>query len=330
MIDVNELRGVLPVLQTPFQEDESVDLSALRAELDWMAAQGVDGFTFGMVSEILRLSSRERVDVATVTCTAAVEHGLPAVISVGAESTRQAVQLAMASEEAGAAALMAIPPIAVTLPEIAVKEYYTAILEATSIPLVIQDASGYVGRPLSIELLVGLFTDYPERVLFKPEAVPLGPRLTALRIATSGQARVFDGTGGIALIDSYRRGIVGTMPGADLCWALVTMWGALTGGDFVSAYEIAGPLIGLIALQPTLDSFVLIEKYLLHKQGVLPNAIARKPLSFCVDSETRDEADRLFEQLRRATDVVRRRNGLKRPGGSPAKKSRDHQGDGNA
>ena len=41
------------------------------------------------------------------------------------------------------------------------------------------------------------------------EAAILATRLSLLRDATNGQAAVFEGSGGIALVDSFRRGIVG-------------------------------------------------------------------------------------------------------------------------
>ena len=95
-----------------------------------------------------------------------------------------------------------------------------------------QDASGYVGRPLAIATQARLLEEFgDDRVLFKPEAAPLGPNLTALRDATGGRARVFEGSGGVALVDSYRRGIVGTMPGAELIEAIVALWNALVAGD---------------------------------------------------------------------------------------------------
>jgi len=59
--------------------------------------------------------------------------------------------------------------------------------------------------------------------------VPIGPRLSQLLAATGGKARVFEGTGGIALIDSFQRGIVGTMPGADLIDGIVALWRAPEG-----------------------------------------------------------------------------------------------------
>lgn len=292
------LRGVYPVFNTLFDAEERVDLAAIETELNWLVTQRVDGLVMGMVSEVLRLSVHERIDLTHVLCDVAARSDVDAIVSVGAESTHLAVRLAQEAEASGASAMMAIPPIAVALPEDAIKTYYQAILDATTIPLVVQDASGYVGRPLSIEMQVDLLESYGDRVLFKPEAVPIGPRLTALRDATHGKARVFEGTGGIALIDSYRRGIVGTMPGTDLIWALVSLWQMLERGDFDSAYEIGGPLVSLVNIQSSLDSFVVVQKYLLHMQGVIDTTVSRTPLSFELDDETRAEVDRLFQVLR--------------------------------
>lgn len=293
------LHGVYPVFNMLYDEDERLDLKALEGELDWLVSWQVDGVVLGMVSEVLRLSTHERLDVTRVACEAARRAGIDSIISVGAESTRTAVELAKESQALGASALMAIPPVAVALPEAEVKAYYVAILDATTIPLVVQDASGYVGRPLSIELQVELLDLYGERVLFKPEAVPIGPRLSALRDASGGRARIFEGTGGIALIDSYRRGIVGTMPGTDVIWALVALWRMLERGDYDNAYEIAGPLVNLLSVQSSLDSFVVVQKHLLQRQGVIEGTVSRGPLSFELDDETRAEVDRLFEQVRR-------------------------------
>jgi 4-hydroxy-tetrahydrodipicolinate synthase len=301
---------VYPVFNTLFDEDEALDLGGLERELNWLAEQGVDGIVMGMVSEILRLSPSERIDVARVACSVARAHDLDSVISVGAESTFLAVQLARSAEEVGASALMAIPPITVDLAEPEISAYFSEILDATSIPLVVQDASGYVGRTFSIDLQAALLECYGDRVLFKPEAAPIGPRLTALRDASSGRARVFEGTGGIALIDSYRRGIVGTMPGTDLSWALVALWRMLESGDFAGAYEIAGPLVSLINIQSSLDSFVVVQKHLLLRQGVIDRTISRRPLSMTLDPETLAEVDRLFDQLsERHARLARRAKG---------------------
>jgi 4-hydroxy-tetrahydrodipicolinate synthase len=82
--------------------------------------------------------------------------------------------------------------------------------------------------------------------MFKPEAIPIGPRLSELRDRTNGQAKIFEGTGGIALVDSHRQGIVGTMPGADLIRGIAALWRALQANDAKQIYELSLPISSLI------------------------------------------------------------------------------------
>lgn len=297
-------KGVLAVFQTPFLEDESIDFDTLDAELRWLAEAGADGVVMAMVSEVLRLSGVEREALAAHVCRVYAPLGA-VIISVGAESSHTAVGFARQAEAVGATALMAIPPVATRLGEAGLMEYYGRILQAVQLPVVVQDASGYLGQPLGIELQARLLDEYgAARVLFKPEAAPIGQRLSALREATGGRAKVYEGTGGIALVDSFQRGIVGTMPGADLIRALVPLWQALQRGDWPLARRIHGPLSALITMQNSLDSFLAIEKHLLVRQGVFKNERVRGPRGFVMDSETRAEVDRLFELLIEAASTT--------------------------
>ena len=295
------LAGVIPVFQTPYRADESIDVATLEREIDWLFDCGADGIAMAMVSEVLRLSTDERRALAEWACRLARGRG-SVVISVGAESSKLAEEFARHAEQSGANALMAIPPVTTALDEDELLRYFERILRAVSLPLIVQDASGYVGRPMPLSLYKRLLEEYGERVYFKPEATPIGPRLSALRDATAGQARVFEGTGGMALVDSFRRGIVGTIPGADLVRGIVALWQALQAGDEERAYRLSLPISALVSLQTSLDAFLAIEKYLLLKQGILTDARVRGPVGFALDEETRLEVDRLFNLVMRAVD----------------------------
>jgi len=148
---LSKIRGVLPVFQTPFHADETVDFASLEREIEWLYEQGADGIVMAMVSEVLRLSSEEREQVAEAACRLGGRQGV-VVISVGAESGYLAERLARQAEAVGASAVMAIPPTSVAASEDELKRYYERLLAAVEIPVIIQDASGYVGRPMSIEL----------------------------------------------------------------------------------------------------------------------------------------------------------------------------------
>lgn len=296
------LHGVLPVLQTPFTAEGQIDRGTLEREIDWAFEVGADGVVVAMVSEILRLGSDGRRELAAIVCQAARGRGF-SVISVGAESTVEAVNFARHAEGLGASAVMAIPPVATSLGNTATRDYFAAITGSISIPLVVQDASSYVGAAIDLGVYLGLLEEFgPNRIFFKPEARPLGPNLSRLRDATNGQARIFEGSGGINLVDCYRRGIVGTMPGADLLDGIVALWRALKASDEDRTYQLSLPICALVALQLQggLDGFLAIEKYLLMKRGLFSNTIQKQPVGWQMDPETQAEVDRLFERLMNA------------------------------
>jgi 4-hydroxy-tetrahydrodipicolinate synthase len=292
----HSLAGVLPVLQLPFQTEESIDWATLSREIDWAYANGAHGIVAAMVTEILRLTDAERDELALRLVEFNAGRG-PVVMSVGDESTVQAVRHVRAATAAGVDALMAIPPAASRALLAEKIRYYEAIIAATDLPVIVQDASGYVGEPLPVESQADLHRRFGERVLFKPEAQPLGPNLSRLRDAGGLGMKVFEGSGGIALLDSYRRGICGTMPGTEIVWAIRAEWDALVAGDLQRATALQGIIAPLISLQQGLDGFLSVEKALLHRQGVFPNRIVRGPVGFILDPETEREAFRLFDLL---------------------------------
>jgi 4-hydroxy-tetrahydrodipicolinate synthase len=289
------LRGVLPVLQMPYREDLSIDFDVLRREVEWVFGCGVQGVTLGMVSEVLRLTDAERDEVVRRVVEAA--RG-PVVASVGAESAAHAVRHARAAHQAGASGLMAMPPLLTKCAEPELEGYFGALLDATPLPIIIQDASAYLGSPLSTELQAGLYRRAPERVLFKPEPNPPGPAITAIREATGGRGIVFEGQGGRDLTDTFRRGVSGSMPSADLSWAIVELWRALERGDEARARDLQAPITALSSIPDSLDAWLAVEKLLLVRQGLFPNRLVRGPVGKTLRPGAEEEALRLYDRLR--------------------------------
>jgi 4-hydroxy-tetrahydrodipicolinate synthase len=299
------LAGVIPIAHTPFLDDDSIDVDSLVRQIDRAYRLGADGFATGMVSEILRLTAKERMDLTGRLAEINANRG-PFIDAVGAESTRQALEFAREAERAGAHAVMAIPPISAPLPEGALLDYFTELAEGVGLAVIVQDASGYVGKAIPLSVCVELLRRFgPEKILFKPEASPIGPNLSKLRDATEGTARIFEGSGGICLVDSYRRGIVGTMPGMEFLAGVVALWRSLERGDEEAVYRISLPLGALVSiqLQAGLDGFLAVEKYLLHREGVFTTPHRRRPYVWDLDEETRAEIDRLYALLEAARGV---------------------------
>lgn len=293
------LSGVLAIVHTPFTDDDLIDGPTLRKSVDWAFSVGADGLGMGMVSETMKLTSDERRSLARDLVEFTAGRG-PVFAAVGAESTKQSLEFATAADKCGCDAVMAVPPLTSRLSEAQLIDHFRAIADAISIPVIVQDASGYIGQAIPIGACVKLLERFGrEKILFKPEAAPNGPTLSALRDATGGKARIFEGSGGIFLIDSFRRGIAGTMPGLELLDAIVAVWRALQRGDDEAAYRAYFPICAIVALQMQagLDGFLAVEKYLMVKRGLFPSARRRRPYHWELDPETAAEIDRLFKQM---------------------------------
>jgi len=292
----SNIEGILPILHTPFDANDEIDRDSLQREIDWAFEQDANGVCSAMVSEILRLTSEERVKLNQLIVEMTAGRGV-VVASVGAESTKHTVYFAKAAVDAGCDAIMAIPPISTVLPLTALHDYFIALADAVPVPLIVQDASSYVGASIPTDFYVRLLDEFgPQKILFKPEGAPIGPNISALRDASNGRACMFDGSGGILLIDAFRRGVIGTMPGIDLLDGIAALWGALKNNDDEKAYRIYFPICALVALQlqAGLDGFLAIEKYILVKRGLFTTDRRREPNSWNLDSETQSEIDRLL------------------------------------
>ena len=301
---MKQLAGVFNVISTPIDNSDEIDQKTLKKEIDWLIKCGSNGAVLAMVSEVLRFSASERRKQWQLSLEY-LSNRIPLVVSVGAESAAIAVGLAKDAQKDGATAVMATPPSAFVASADEVKNYYQRIIESVDITVIVQDASNYLGAPIELDTYVELIDKYgEERVQFKPEAKPVKERLEQLNKISNNRARVFEGQGGIDLLDTHPLGVKGTMPGAEVPWAIVGLWNALENKDLSTAGAIHTPLAKLISYQTTLDAYVAVEKYLLVKQGVFSNTNQRGPVGFKLDQDTKNKIDIAYNELAAAITPV--------------------------
>jgi dihydrodipicolinate synthase/N-acetylneuraminate lyase len=146
--------GVLPALITPFTADgEAVDTRALAANVERVIAAGVGGLVpGGSTGEFTTLTNAERRLVAE-TAIVAADGRVPVVAGTGALTTRETVELSVHAEQAGAAAVMIVPPFydALTFPQLLA--HYGAVADRIGIPIMYYNIPGATGVTLSAEQL---------------------------------------------------------------------------------------------------------------------------------------------------------------------------------
>ncbi len=301
----NQLKGVFNVVSIPLNNEDQIDQYVLKKEIDWLIKCGCDGLVLAMVSEVLRFSAQERRVMWQKTLEY-LQGRKPLVVSVGAESSAIAVELAKQAAFDGAAAVMATPPSAFKPTASEVKKYYQSIIEAVDIPTIVQDASNYLGEPIQLETYVELIDKYGEnRVQFKPEAKPVAQRLDQLNKLSSNRAKVFEGQGGVDLLQTHPLGVKGSMPGAEIPWAIIELWRSLELGNLDKAKQIHQPVARLVALQTSLDAYIAVEKYLLVRQGVFINTNQRGPVGFKLDKQTTESIEAAYEDLTKVVTPIK-------------------------
>jgi len=145
-----DLTGVLVALVTPFTADGGeIDAAALEAHVERMIREGVHGLVpAGSTGEFTTLTVAERKQLTELVVKAAAGR-VPVVAGTGALTTSEAVDLAAHGAQAGASALMVVPPFydVVDLP--ALKELLREIYAASRLPIVYYNIPGATGLSLT-------------------------------------------------------------------------------------------------------------------------------------------------------------------------------------
>ncbi|MGF9910424.1 dihydrodipicolinate synthase family protein [Brevibacillus porteri] len=127
--------GVYVAIVTPFTNDYEVDYKRLTELCDWLIQEGVDGLVpSGSLGEYATMTGEERAKVIQ-TVIAAAKGRVPVVVGSAAPSTRQAVEWVQFSKDAGAAGVMALPPINYKPLENEVFAHYEA-LNTVGLPII--------------------------------------------------------------------------------------------------------------------------------------------------------------------------------------------------
>jgi dihydrodipicolinate synthase/N-acetylneuraminate lyase len=280
------MRGVFPILITPFDEQSRVDEESLRRLVEFSIAAGVHGLGVALGSEVFRLTEAERLQVTRVVVDQARER-VPVVINTGAQGTDVAVHYSRMAEEAGADALMVMPPSFVPAGPAEVREYFRAISDAVRIPIFIQDA----GNPTVPPSLSRQIAEESERVRYiKVESTPPAERVAEAVAEIGDLLTVFGGAGGNTLIEELRHGSQGTMPSCSQPEAFVEVWNRFQSGDEPGARAVFDRKIApvnRIALRGW-GALFHVNKEILRQRGVIRCATVRGPIESLEEPAARE------------------------------------------
>lgn len=273
-----ELKGIYPILATPFRADGEVDEKSFERLIEFLGGSGVQGLTlFGLAGEYYKLSDDERraLEAIFLKCT---RGRLKRIVSVTEHSIELARKHAREAAEAGAKALMVMPPFFLSPDTGAVREHIREIARAVSIPIVVQYSPNQTGLRLPPRFFVDLTQEFPHLQYVKVDSTPAGPMISTLVEESSGRIKPFIGYAGLQMVDAFARGTVGCMPGCSLPEPYAEIYSALARGDRNQAAKLHGRLLPLISyMMQSLEFIIQCEKTILCWRRVIASDYCRRP-----------------------------------------------------
>jgi dihydrodipicolinate synthase/N-acetylneuraminate lyase len=263
------IEGVFPIAQSPFTDADQLDVNTLVEELRFIDRGRVHGFVWPqLASEWSTLTESERMAGTEAVCSEGKKLRPTVVIGAQAPDTMLAVRYAKHAEKCGADAVIALPPPKADDPKVLL-EYYSAIGNATGLPLIVQA----VGN-MSVDAIVTLAKAIPNLHYVKDEAGQPLFRLAEFRSKTDGKLKIFTGSHGKTMIDEMLRGFSGTMPAAPFADIYAFAWDLWHEGKRREAVEIFGNAAVLIQEVTTYGTES--TKYMLCLRGVFKNTRVRQ------------------------------------------------------
>ncbi|TNM27196.1 4-hydroxy-tetrahydrodipicolinate synthase [Streptomyces sedi] len=277
---------ILTAMVTPFSGDGSLDLEGAQRLATYLVDSGNDGLIVnGTTGESPTTTDGEKTELVRAVVEAVGDRA-HVVAGVGTNDTRHSCELARFAERAGAHGLLTVTPYYNKPPQEGLYQHFTAVADATELPVMLYDIPGRSGVPINTETMVRL-AEHPRIVANKDAKGDLGRASWA--IATTGLAWYSgDDMLNLPLLSVGAVGLVSVV-GHVVTAELRALVEAHTGGDVAKATEIHQRLLpvftGMFRTQG-----VITSKGALALLG-LPGGPLRLPLVGLTEAET--------EQLKR-------------------------------
>jgi len=202
------LRGVVPPVATPFDQNEDLDLAALKHNLQAWNATDLGGYlVLGSNGESGYLSEAER-EAAIAAAAEAMAPGKFLMIGTGLESTRHTIAFTRRAAELGADCALVLSPCYYKpqMTPAALEAHYLKVAEAATIPILVYNVPQFTGVNLPAAMVARL-SRHANIVGCKDSSGNIAQLTDIIRLSEPGFA-VFVGSG-VAFYPALCVGAVG-------------------------------------------------------------------------------------------------------------------------
>lgn len=150
------ITGSLVAIVTPMHEDGSLDYASLRRLIDFHIAEGTDGIVIvGTTGESPTVDFEEHCELIRAT----VEHSagrIPVIAGTGANSTREAIELAQHAKSVGVDACLTVVPYYNKPTQEGLYRHFRAQAEAVNVPFILYNVPGRTVADLANDTTIRL------------------------------------------------------------------------------------------------------------------------------------------------------------------------------
>jgi 4-hydroxy-tetrahydrodipicolinate synthase len=268
--------GVYPILYAFFDRAGRLDRETMRRQVEACVAGGAHGVAaLGLATEVGKLSPAERRQVLEWVVED-VGGRLPVAITVFGETPEVQAGFVRAAADLGASWVILQPPPTRPLGETELVRFFGRVMDASPIPVAVQNAPQYIGVGLSDAGLLELRRSHANFVLLKGEAsaLEIARTIEALR----GEVAVFNGRGGLELPDCLRAGCAGMIPAPECFDVQARIFEAVRRGDDAEAERLYGEILPLVVFtMQSIDQFLCYGKRVTARRLGLGEVFDREP-----------------------------------------------------
>lgn len=288
------IKGILSVVQTPFDARGRVDRQSLRRLAQDAIEGGVKGLLAPAVaSEVACLSVHEREEVLAEIMAAAANR-VPLIVGASSDSVAECRHFARWAVDHGTAAyLVAIPGAMYRQPEVIIP-FFREVSAGFELPLIVQDFE-MNGPGMTMALIGQLQQAVPAIVGIKVETSPAGPKYTAVRDAFGPGFFIAGGWAVQQFIEALDRGVDAMVPESSMVRVYSAIHRCHRAGRRQQAREIFNALLPILAFtNQELTASIAFFKRLLVRKGIFATGNMRMP-GFDWDKYNARIADELIE-----------------------------------
>lgn len=280
------LRGIVPSLNTPFDDQGRVDEAAVARLVERSIAAGVAGLLIiAVAGEQGSLSRAEKERIARIAVEVSARR-VPVIVSVTSADVAESEALAGLARQAGADGICCQAPSG--LAGVALEAALARVAAAGPDLLMLQDLD-WGGGGLAVAEIVRLCERLPAFRCLKVETAPAGPKYSSVLEATGGRLHVSGGWAVMQMPDALARGVHAFMPTA-LDAVYVAIHDAHRRGQTALARALFERLLPIIAFSNQhIDVSIRFFKRLRRAEGIFSTDRCRAPAP--LDAGQSREAD---------------------------------------